>query len=67
MKWKNGFTSQGDEQHSHLLVGMDDMFATLSNLTGINIPSGQAIDSVNFANYILNETSKENLWEYLGP
>ncbi len=64
MKWKNGFTSQG-ERRSHL-IGLNDIYATLSNLAGVAVPPGQAIDSLNYANYILDKSNTDNLRDYLG-
>ena len=64
MKWKNGFSSQG-ETRPHL-IGLNDLFATLSSLVGIEVPAGQAIDSLDYANYIRNETMNDNLREHFG-
>ena len=44
MRWDKGNIPRG-EKHSHL-VGLNDVFATLCDLAGVDIPAGQAVDSV---------------------
>ncbi len=64
MKWKNGNVPSG-ESRSHI-VGLNDLYATLCNLADVDVPSGQAMDSLSFANYLKNDTQQANLREYLG-
>jgi len=62
----------GGESRDNLL-GLNDMYATLSDLVGIDsasIPHGSAQDSISFADHITNENNKDGLrnelahWEY---
>ena len=64
IRWDNGDIPKG-ETRSHL-VGLNDVFASLCDLTGIKVPPGQAVDSVSFANYALDETKQEGLRESIG-
>jgi len=66
IRWDNGPIPKG-ETRSHL-VGLNDLFATLCELAGIDVPEEghSAIDSVSFADYIANEDSTDDLREFLG-
>ena len=64
IRWDNGSVPKG-EKRSHY-VGLNDMFATICDLVGVSVPSNQAIDSVSFADYILNESATENLRTNVG-
>ena len=44
MRWDKGNIPRG-EKRLHL-VGLNDVFATLCDLAGVDIPAGQAVDSV---------------------
>ena len=64
LRWNNGLVPKG-EKRSHL-VGLSDLFATLTDLVGIQKPSSQAVDSISFANYIFNETNQYDLRDHFG-
>ncbi len=64
MRWDNGPIPAGEKRY-HLL-GLNDLFATICDLVGVEIPEGQAIDSISFAQYIQDATSAQNLREELG-
>ena len=64
MKWKNGNVPSGESRSK--LVGLNDIYATLCDLAGVEVPLGQAIDSISFAKYLQNETEQSNIREYLG-
>jgi len=64
IRWSNGVVPKG-ETRSHL-VGLNDVFATLCQLAGVDVPEGQAIDSVSFADYIVDENNTKNLRDFLG-
>ncbi len=63
IRWDNGKIPKG-ETRSHL-VGLNGLFATLCDFAGIEIPEGQAIDSISFADYALDQDNKLGLREYL--
>ncbi len=63
LRWDKGKIPKG-ETRSHL-VGLNDLYATLCDFAGIEIPEGQAIDSISFADYALNQDKKQGLREYL--
>ncbi len=63
-RWDGGNIPKG-QSRSHL-VGLNDLFATLCNLAGVDVPAGQAIDSVSFADYALDGNVTKGLREYLG-
>ena len=48
------------------MVGLNDIYATICELVGIEVPVGSAQDSLSFANYIKNSNNKNGLREYLG-
>ncbi len=65
MRWDNGPIPAG-QTRSHL-VGLNDLFATLCQLAGVDVPDdNSAIDSVSFADYIADEDNTDNLREFLG-
>lgn len=64
IRWDNGKIPKG-EKRTHI-VGLNDLFATLSDMAGIEVPYGQANDSVSFADYLLDESKSQGLREYLG-
>ncbi len=64
LRWDKGNIPKG-QSRSHL-VGLNDLYATLCDLAGVDIPAGQAMDSVSFADYALDETKTQGLREYLG-
>ena len=48
------------------MVGLNDIYSTICELVGVNVPQGSAQDSVSFANYITRANSKRGLRKYLG-
>ena len=64
LRWDNGLVPKGEKRSR--LVGLSDLFTTLTDMVGIEKPSSQAVDSVSFANYLFNETNQNGLREYLG-
>ncbi len=64
MRWDNGPIPKG-ETRSHL-IGLNDIYATLCQLIGVDVPDNQGIDSVGFADYIQNVQATQNLRKYLG-
>lgn len=67
-RWDNGKIPKG-ETRSHL-IGLNDLYKTICGLVGVGVPSNQAVDSINFAEYVLdkNNTSdlrkKQGAWSY---
>ena len=64
LRWDGGLIPKG-EKRSHL-IGLNDLFATLTDMVGIQKPSRQAVDSISFAKYVFNETNQIGLREYFG-
>ena len=64
MRWDNGLIPKG-EKRSHL-VGLSDVFATLTDLVGLQKPRSQAIDSISFADYVLHEDNQNDLRQHFG-
>ena len=64
LRWDKGNIPRGEKRSQ--LVGLNDVFATLCDLAGVDIPAGQALDSVSFADHLLDEGTTEGLREYLG-
>jgi len=49
---------------SHL-VGLNDIFSTVCEIAGVQVPPGQAKDSISFASYIKSEQVRTGLRQYL--
>ena len=64
MRWDGGSFPSGAKRSS--VLGLSDLYATLCDLVGVNVPDGQAIDSVSFADYIYNGKDTKKLRKYLG-
>jgi arylsulfatase A len=47
-------------------VGLNDLYATICELVGIDVPAGSAQDSVSFASYIMKAKDSQGLRKYLG-
>lgn len=67
IRWDGGGIPK-DERRSSLFVGLNDIYATLCELVGIDISGrkGQAVDSISFAKNIFDETNDVGLRSYLG-
>jgi len=63
VRWNNNLPS--GETRSRL-VGLNDLFATICDLVGLQIPFGSGLDSVSFSRYLKDNSRKENLRKYLG-
>ena len=63
-RWDNGLVPK--EEKRSRLVGLSDLFATLTDMVGIQKPGSQAIDSISFANYLFDETNQYGLREHFG-
>jgi len=53
-----------NETRNHM-VGLNDIYRTLCDLTGVPVPETSAQDSVSFADYIFSESNVEGLRKYL--
>jgi len=66
----DGFISAGKTVDN--LMGINDLFATLCNIVGVEIPRGQAVDSISFTDYLTDSgitkanNNRKNLgiWRY---
>jgi len=69
MIWRQDGVLPAGEKRDHLL-GLNDIFATLCEIAGVEIPENSAMDSVSFADYLLSSNSTTDLrstlghWEY---
>lgn len=54
------------ERRSRQIIGINDIYATLADIVGIEVPNQSAQDSVSFAQYIHSEENTNGLREYLG-
>lgn len=63
-RWDNGMIPKGESRDR--LIGLNDVYATLCNLTGIKVPHSQAIDSVSFADYTLDKNNYHSIRESVG-
>ncbi len=64
IRWDGGNVPRG-EKRSHY-VGLSDLFATLCDFAGVEVPRKHAVDSVSFAGYTMDETSTRGLRDSLG-
>ena len=64
IRWDNGGIPKGESRTS--LIGLNDMFATLCDLAGVEVPAKQALDSVSFANYARDNQNITGLRSSLG-
>jgi len=60
----DGVIPAGEKEDS--LIGLNDVFATLCDMAGIQVPSGQAHDSMSFADLIIPGSLKRDRRESLG-
>lgn len=63
LRWDKGAIPRG-EKRSYLL-GLNDIFATLCDLAGIEVPIGQAVDSASFASRLIKNQPNGSR-KYLG-
>ena len=70
IRWDKGNIPQGETRSK--LVALNDVYATLCELAAVDVPSGNAIDSISFASYLQDQEKTENLrssvgvWRYQG-
>ena len=65
MRWDGNPSFPSNETRSNL-VGLNDLFATLVEFAGLEVPINQAMDSVSSVEHILNKHNKDGLRDYLG-
>ena len=63
VRW-DGVFPQGETRDHHF--SLTDIYATLCDFAGINVPRNQALDSISFAAYITDSGNTESLRSYLG-
>lgn len=63
IRWKDHLPKGQTRSH---LIGINDLYSTICDLAGVQVPPGQAQDSVSFAEYIFDESNVNGLREYLG-
>lgn len=70
IRWDQGNIPRGETRSK--LVALNDVYATLCELAVVDVPSGNAIDSISFASYLQDQNKTENLrssvgvWRYQG-
>jgi len=57
MRWDGVFPKGATRDR---LVGLNDVYATLCDAAGIDVPSGQALDSISFYDYITHGMDTDN-------
>ena len=71
MIWRQDTVVPSGEKRNHFL-GLNDIYATLCEIAGVELPSKSAKDSVSFADYLLSEShigklrNILGLWDYKG-
>ncbi len=64
IRWEDGNVPSGESRSE--LVALNDLYATLCDLAGVDVPSDQAVDSISFASYLKDEKQDTNLREEFG-
>ena len=62
IRWDNGSIPKGEKRSQ--MIGLNDLYKTICGLVGVDVPVNQALDSINFANYIMNENLNSGLREW---
>ena len=66
IRWDKGQVPKGESRSK--LVALNDLFSTVCNLADVEVPENQAIDSVNFKDYLYDETKDTRetygVWKY---
>jgi len=60
----DGVIPAGNKEDS--LIGLNDLYATLCDIVNVEIPQGQALDSISFADLIINKRKKYKRRKHLG-
>ena len=63
-RWDNGLIPKGETRSK--LIGLNDLYKTICGLVGVEPPENQAVDSINFSKYVLNENKKAGLRKFQG-
>ncbi len=63
-RWDNGGIPKGERRSN--MIGLNDLYKTICGLIGLEVPSNQAVDSMNFANYLLDGRKKAGLRKWYG-
>ena len=63
-RWDNGPIPKGETRSN--LIGLNDLYRTICNLVGVEVPNNQAVDSMNFAKYLLNAQKDAGLRKWYG-
>ncbi len=63
LRWDNNIAPGRKRKR---MIGLNDVYATICDIAGVNVPSGSAQDSVSFAPYIKSAQNKQGLRKYLG-
>jgi len=64
IRWDNGNIPKGETRSN--LVGLNDFYKTLCDLVGIDVPFGQAMDSISFADYLKDASATTGLRQEIG-
>lgn len=63
-RWDNGGIPKGETRTN--LIGLNDLYKTICGLTGVDPPVNQAVDSINFAKYVLDGSKDAGLRKWQG-
>jgi len=61
-RWDNGSIPKGEKRSQ--MIGLNDMYKTICGLIGVDVPVDQALDSINFANYVMDKNMTSGLREW---
>ncbi len=64
IRWDGGHIPKGETRSK--LIGLNDLYRTLCGLVGVHVPESQAIDSIDYSDYIFDARVTTNTREYLG-
>ena len=60
IRWDNGSIPQGEKRNK--LIGLNDVYATLCDIAGIDISESTAMDSISFLDNVYDETKGTREW-----
>lgn len=63
-RWDNGNIPKGETRSN--MIGLNDLYRTIAGLIGISVPDNQAVDSMDFTKYLLNEKKDAGLRKWYG-
>ena len=61
-RWDNGPIPKGEKRSQ--MIGLNDLYKTICGLIGVDVPADQALDSINFANYVMDKNMNSGLREW---